>query len=471
MNETLFTLAAALNGCGYDAGLDNSLPLRQAVRGDLTEAVKKSAAAAEELQAFCQFQREHAAVDPSRDVAQYVSLGIELSEPPDFAPVIQEADLPPEAARVLGSISLLKRLYRAAGLHGIWQKHQAEYQALVDRYHDAVAKTIIQTDVYLKLQAGLSTGRNFVICLEPLLSPAEVNSRNYGDNFFLVVSPAGDGALHLPEIRHSYLHYVLEPLARKHGASMQRLDSLLQNVQRAPMQEMFKHDISLMVTESLIRAIEARTGSGKAGDPAQLVQHSVEEGFTLTRYFYDALVLFEKDSTGLATAYGSLLYNIDLDREKKRAASTRFAPQAEPEILTSAKPSSIPIPLLDRAERMLAGGDPENASKLALEAVNDPKSGQDQGRAFFILARAATLGGDMQGASRYFQLALDSAHDPRTLAWSHIYLGRILDLKGDREQALVHYRAALQSGDAAPDTKTAAENGVAGPYTPPTQRQ
>jgi hypothetical protein len=50
------------------------------------------------------------------------------------------------------------------------------------------------------------------------------------------------------------------------------------------------------------------------------------------------------------------------------------------------------------------------------------------------------------------------------LAWSHIYLGRIFDLEENREQALAHYRAALQAGDPTPDTKAAAEKGLAAPY-------
>src|SRR5215467_2991290 len=45
VSETLFTITAALNSCGYDAGLEDSLPLRKAVRAEIQEAVGKSPAA------------------------------------------------------------------------------------------------------------------------------------------------------------------------------------------------------------------------------------------------------------------------------------------------------------------------------------------------------------------------------------------------------------------------------------------
>lgn len=467
VSETIFSLAAALNSCGYDAGVDASLPLRQTVRTELLGEARRSPDVAQALKSICRFQQDHMAPDPTRDVSQYVSLALNLGGPPNFAPTMQEFDLPPDAAHVVGVVPLLQRFYRTADLHAIWKEHAAEYDRLIQQFHDPIASTITQTDVYLRLQVGGYNGRRFVIYLEPLLSPAQVNFRNYTDNYFLVVSPAQDGSIHLPEIRHTYLHYVLEPMVLRYGVSLQRLDSLLQNVQHAPMEETFKEDISLFVTESLIRAIEARTlAGGKANEPVreEYVQRSMEEGFTLTRYFYQALIEFEKGSTGIANAFGAFLYNIDMDREKKRASQTKFAAEAAPEVLAKPKPVQHEEQFLDDAEQRLAAGDAAAAQRLALQVVDNPRSTEDPGRAYFILARAATLGGDMQGARNYFEQAVQSAHDPRTLAWSHIYLGRIFDIQEDREHALAHYRAALQAGDPTPDTKTAAEKGMAAPY-------
>lgn len=466
-SETMFSLAAALNGCGYDDGLDNSVPVRQAVRTEIIGAVRRSPDATRSLQAICQFHREHMPMDTVRDISQYVSLALDLGPPPDFKLTLREADLPPDAAHVLGVVDLLQAFYRDAGLHSIWQKHQADYESLIQRFHDPVTNTLTQTDLYLKLAFSTYLGRRFVIYLEPLLSPAQVNSRNYGDDYFLVISPGQDGSLHLPEVRHTYLHYILDPLALKHGASFRRLDSLLENVQGAPMDESFKHDISLLVNECLIRAIEARMmPAGKNNEPARIafVERSVRQGFVLTHYFYEALANFEKGPAGIKDGYGDLLYNIDLEREKKRAAQTEFASEADPEVVHASRPVAHATNYLDDAEQKLASNDPAGAQKLALQVLNDPKSTEDQGRAFFILARAAILSRDETGARKYFEQAVQSAHDPRMLAWSHIYLGRIFDLEENREQALAHYRAALQAGDPTPDTKAAAEKGLAAPY-------
>jgi hypothetical protein len=76
----------------------------------------------------------------------------------------------------------------------------------------------------------------------------------------------------------------------------------------------------------------------------------------------------------------------------------------------------------------------------------------------------------MRGARTYFERTLEMAREPRMLAWSHIYLARIFDLQENRGAAVEHYRAALAAGDTTPDTRAAAERGLAQPYQPPTAR-
>ena len=64
-----------------------------------------------------------------------------------------------------------------------------------------------------------------------------------------------------------------------------------------------------------------------------------------------------------------------------------------------------------------------------------------------------------------FERTLQIAREPRMIAWTHIYLGRIYDVQPvpNREMAMSHYRAALAAGDSSPDTKSAAEKGLAAP--------
>jgi tetratricopeptide (TPR) repeat protein len=458
---------AALNSCGYDSGLQESLPLRQAVRSDLLATVQNSPEARHSRDAICQFWKEHQPSDTENDVSQYVSLGLELSAPPAFSTKLPEADLPPDAAHVLGVISLLQKFYQAAGIHALWQKHQGEYNSLVQQFHDPIAGLISQTDLFLKLPFANYPGQRFAVYLEPLLAPSQVDARNYGNNYYVVVSPGKDEKFHAEAIRHTYLHFVLDPLAASHGTSLKRLEPILLDIRSAPLARSFKDDIALMVNECIIRAIEARTSIPKTNERARqlFVQRSVEQGFVLTRYFYDALGNFEKESSSFKTIYGDLLHDLDLERERKRAREVKFAAVAEPEVISPAKAISQ-ANLLNEAEQKLAAGDKEGAQKLAQQVLQHNNGGDEPGRAVFLLARIASLSGNMEEARFDFEQAVQSARDPRTLAWSHIYLGRILDIQENREAAVEHYRAALAAGDPAADTRAAAERGLSAPYQP-----
>jgi hypothetical protein len=445
--------------------------LRQVVRTEVQTAVAQSAEAKQARNALCQFWIDHQQPGKDNDVTPYLSLALDLGPPPGFAPTLSEADLAPDAARVLGVISPLQKFYQAAGIKALWQKHQAEYEGLVSQLHDPVSQVLTQTDLYLKVPFSNYPGQRFVVYMEPLLSPALVDSRNFGSNYYLVVSPDREKHVRFPEIRHTYLHFVLDPMAFSHGSALKLLEPILEDVRMAPMATAFKNDISLMVNECLIRAIEARTTIAKSNEAARsaYVQRSVEEGFVLTRAFYDQLGDFEKDSTGLKNAYGNLLHSISLDRERKHAREVVFRDQATPEIVSAVQPAPNEDRLLSIAEQKLASGDPDGAQKVANEVLQRNHGGDAPGHAAFILARAATLSGKMEEARISFEQAVQSVHDPRMLAWSHIYLGRIYDIQDKRDVAVEHYRAALAAGDPSADTRSAAERGMAGPYQ--TQRK
>jgi tetratricopeptide (TPR) repeat protein len=465
ISETFFSLAAALNTCGYDSGLESSLPLRQAVRTEVQEAISKSPEAQERRAAICQFWNDHQLPNREHDITPYLSLALELGPPPAFAPTLLEADLAPDASRVLGILPLLQKFYQAAGLHAIWLRFQGQYQAMVAQFHDPVSKELTNTDLYLKLPFSNYPSQRFVIYMEPLLSPAQVDARNYGSNYFMIVSPDREGHIRAPEIRHTYLHFVLDPMALGHAMSMKELEPLLDNVVSAPMAVPFKTDISLLVTECLIRAIEVRMSIPKNHEAARVaaVRRSVEEGFILTRTFYDQLADFEKESTGMRNAYGDFLHAISLDREKKRARDVAFRSEAAAEVV-----SAVQAPdddhLLDAAEQKLASGDHEGAQKIAAQVLQRNHASDQTGHAAFILARIASLSGKMEQARASFEQAASSVHDARMLAWSHIYLGRIYDIQLDRNRAVENYQAALSAGDPSADTKAAAEKGLEAPY-------
>jgi tetratricopeptide (TPR) repeat protein len=468
VNETMFSVLAGINVCGYDHELASSSPIRAEVRVDLVAASKspEAAAAAKEM---CNFYRDHLQDGAAHQLAQYVSLALNLGDPPSFIPKAKEADLPPDTSYLLGFVPVLKQYAEAAKLHSIWLKHQPEYTALVNEYHDPVARMITSTDTYLRMPSAGYAGRTYTVYLDPMAAPGEVNSRNYqGDYFFLVVSPANNN-IHMGDLRHTYLHFVLDPLISKRATSLARLKPILATVQKAPMSEEYKSDAGLMVIESLIRAIEARTPSDpKLPEKERLamINQDQAEGFVLTDYFYEQLKAFEKENTGLNAAFPDWLHDIDVDKVKKQAGEIKFASQAAPDVMhaTNAKPEQK----IDQAERELTSGNPVGATQLAQEAL---AANEDPGRCYFVLARAASLSGNMQDAKDDFVKAASSAKDPRIAAWSHIYLGRILDLQDEREAAVEQYKLALSSGDGSTDTRSAAERGLKSPYEPPESSQ
>ena len=196
------------------------------MRADLVKA-SESPQVAGAAEAMCKFYREHRQNDASHDLAHYVSLALNVGNPPDFTPKWEEADIPDDAAYVLGFIPLLKNYAAAARLHSIWLKHQAQYEALVERYHDPVAKMITATDVYLRMPLATDPGRSYTIYLEPMAAPGQINSRDYRDEFYyLVISPQGDN-IHIEQLRHAYLHFVLDPLIARRATALDRIKPIL----------------------------------------------------------------------------------------------------------------------------------------------------------------------------------------------------------------------------------------------------
>ncbi len=473
-SETLFTVLTAMNTCGYDVNLNGSDAQRLNIRAEVQKNLRQSEEGQGVVTTMCDWYQAHRGKDPAHDLSQYISLALYLEGPPHFLPKIKEDEMPPDASPIAGFGALLERFYEKAALHAIWERERPQYAALVERYHVPLAKMVFDTDIYLKMQSGGYLGRTFTIYLDFLGDPNETNARNYGSDYYVIVFPSPDASsaqpLKMDQIRHTYLHYLLDPMAEKHFSSIKRLEPLLQSVKRAPLEEGFKTDMSLLVTECMVRAVEIRTSGTKQTAEAmrlQAVDDAVKQGYILTRYFYTALVKFEKDPAGLRSAYSEILDAIDLKAEEKAASEVQYAASTAPEVVQLSRMEDRRM--LITAEKRLKAGDAKGAEQLAQEAL-DRKIG-DQGRALFILAQVAVANKNMEGAKENFTKAIQAAKDPKVIGWSHVYLGRILDLKDEREAAMNEYRAALTAATELPELKAAAEKGLQQAYEPPAKPQ
>jgi hypothetical protein len=467
-SETLFTVLTTINTCGYDQELSASDPLRTQIRSEVAKAVEETAGAKEAVAPLCLFYRQHQSSEQTHDLSQYVSLALYLEEPPTFEVKVKPAELPPDAAVVVGIVPLMQAFYQKAGLHAIWLRHRARYAELAETYHEPLAKMTFDTEIYLKMPSAGYLGREFTVYLDAMGAPGQTNARNYASDFYVVISPTSTPAVKMQQIRHTYLHYLLDPLALKNNSPFARLQPLLQEVKNAPMDDAFKSNISLLVTECLVRAIEERMTKMTDAERTKSLDDADKEGYVLTRYFYSALAGFEKDPASMRNAYPELVAAIDIGKERKRASYIEYASEASPELLHLAGRHNEH--LLLNAERRLAAGDPETAQKLAQKALDEQE--EDSGRALFILAEVATANRDLEGARKYFEQALQAAHEPKVIAWSHIYLGRIFDLREDRFAAVDQYRAAMDAaGGTVPEAKIAAQKGLDQPYEPPVEKQ
>jgi tetratricopeptide (TPR) repeat protein len=489
-SEAMFDIGVALNACGYDDGLEESDPVRKRVREEVNQATVASAQARNERDKLCLFIDQHRADDPSLNLAQYVSLALYLTPPPELTPSVEVEDMPPDATAVEEILPLLRQFADAVDLHAIWVQNRPAYDELTNRLHGPLTQMIVDTNYYLKMPAKTSGDRRFLVVLEPLLSPEETNARVYGTDYVVVASPK-NGQIYMQLVRHAYLHYEIEPLLYQRETWLDPVMPILKAVQTAPLEFEFKNDLTALMIECLIKAIEARTvdtGIQAAKVPAGLpqsqaepyeearaasfekiaaarqrrVNHDMSQGFVLTQYFYNQLITFERNPESLDEAIGPMVYGMDVSTEIHRAREVTFDQQGEGEMMQRAPEQPRG---LDLAELKLMKGDVAGASELAQKVLASHNG--DAGRADFILARVDLMNGKIDDAKATFENTLTASKDPRVLAWSHIYLGRILDVEDQRDHAVAEYKAALTVRDGQPDTKEAADAGLKQPFTLP----
>jgi TolA-binding protein len=493
-DESVFTMAAALNACGYDEGLEDSAPVRKRVRDEMNLALSKSEDARNKRDKVCLYIAQHRMTGTERDIAQYISLALYLSPPPELETTVDLTQMPPDSTQVVEIVPLLRDFAAAVDLHSTWLGVHRIYDAEADQLHDPLTKMIVSTNLYLKMPAETYNGRRFIVVIEPQLSPSVVNARIYGTDYVVVVSPQS-GAIPMNDVRHTYLHYVIEPLLYSRANAIDRMQPILKEVREAPIEFRLRSDTVPLSIECLIKAIEARTletGIPEYKIPANIdrsdlpryeherqlylqkveavrvaaMHHDMNQGYVLTQYFFEQLIQFEKDPASLRDTIGEMVYSMDVDEQVHLARQIEFDKQTDGDVLTRSAPRKLTG--LDQAEARLAAGDAATASAMARQELavhsGNPPSAADSARAEFILARAAILTGHPEEAIDRFQKTLATSQDPRLLSWSHIYLGRMLDLDCKRDEALAEYQAALKTRDGQQDTRLAAERGVKTAY-------
>src|ERR1700723_1697099 len=139
-SEALFDIAAALNACGYDQGLTTADPVRQEVREQVNQALQASADARDAHEQICTFIEQHRLSDSGSDLAQYISLALYVTPPPELTPSAEGAEMPPDASGVENILPLLPRFSQLVDLHLIWLKVRPQYDRQLSQLHDSLTK-------------------------------------------------------------------------------------------------------------------------------------------------------------------------------------------------------------------------------------------------------------------------------------------------------------------------------------------
>lgn len=459
-NETLFTTLAAINAAGYNVDLDSPLnsPVRKVVRDWVAEKNPPS------LADLKKFYLDHQQPTDKQEFSQYVSFALCLGPPPLFEYRYKMEDLPPDVKPLYGLSPLLTRLYREADIPALWKKVQPDFEEALRQYHGPVARAVQQVNAYLRNPVSDVAARHFQIYVDLLGAPNQIHTRNYLQDYFVVITPAD--RLQVDQIRHAYMHYLLDPLAFRYASALDKKRGLSDYAQGAPaLEDSYKNDFLLLATECTIKAIEARLEPGGPAKRSAMVEQDLREGFVMTPALYEQLPAYEKQEQSMRYYYPDMIEAIDLRKEAKRLDNVQFVQQRatrtvrvqveerSPELAGAAK-------TLDDAEKLYTARNLEKARETYLQVLQQSAPQPLHAKAYYGLARIAALSRNPELAQKLFEKTLDLSPDADTRSWSLLYLGRLADAEGDRQQAEEHYKAALAVPGVPASVKSAAEKGL-----------
>ncbi len=451
---------AAINAAGYDGDLTSpsNHPLRAEVRAALAGQQIES------LEELKRFYVSHKQRDANADLTQYISFALSIDGPPDFKFRVPMNEVPPDVFKMQGLEQILPRFYREAHLEQLWQRAQPAYEKVIAAYHGPIARTLLQSNAYLRNPTSGYLGRRFQIYIELLAPPHQVQTRNYKDDYFIVLTPTPE--LPLEQVEYAYLHYLLDPLSLKYSAQLEKLKSLSDYAQGAPaLDDVYKNDFLLLATGSLIKAVESRLLRGQNRET--MVDQATREGFVLTPAFAEGLAVYEKQDQAMRLYLPDMIGGINLKREVQRLDKVQFATERPgPKFIATAPMPASPeltgaAKTLVLADDFYRARDLDKAKQAYLRALEQTSQKPAHAEAYYGLARIAALQKDPELAQKLFQKSLELGPDPQTKGWVYVYLGRLALAEGQPDEAAKHYRAVLALEGASGGAKIAAEKELA----------
>ncbi len=451
----LFTVLAAANAAGYDAELAS--PNNDPMRAQLRQAL--AATNIPVLRELKSFFAAHRPPNATAELSQYISLALSTSGPPDFNLRFKSTQIPPDVQPLQDLLPLLQTFYEEAHIAELWRRAQPGIEEAIGRYQEPLSLAILQVNSYLRNPTAGYLGRRFQVYLDQLGAPNQVQTRSYADDYIVVVTASAEPRVN--DVRHAYLHYLLDPLATKYGMDLLQKRALIDLAQPAPaLAAEFKSDFLLLTTESLIKAIETRLPGSKTH-----VEEALREGYILTPFFAEQLLAFEKQPDAMRIAFPEMVKRLTPAVEIKRLAGVEFAAKpreraAKVALVERTEPTEKLNPTLEEGDRLYANRDLENARQAYLRLLKETDDQPLHARAYYGLARIAVLQKDPETGERLFQKVLECSPEPYVKAWALVYLGRLSDIAGDRSQAESHFQNALAVNGASAAALREAEKGM-----------
>jgi tetratricopeptide (TPR) repeat protein len=460
-SQQLFATVGALFAAGYDRQPDvpSADPLVnrfRSLKGPATDAIRE-------------YISSHVVGDPVFNISRYVTFALIAGPPPKFESKLRREDLPPDVLSLDGFRDVLANFYQEAQMDEIWSEYQPRYEQGQIQLRDPLTRAVLLSSAYLREFAG--RGRSFNVYVEPLVG-GQIHVRNIGDEYALVVNPAVSS---LDDMRHAYLHFMLDPLVIRYRDQLLPEDVLYRIALRAPrLQDGLRKDSLAFFAECLVHAVELRIRKLPAAQLTAEVNQAEDDGLLLVPSLMPALAKFEAAEPGMNNYFPDLLKSIDATAERVRLQSKRFPPADLPQQPAVAPQVSELDRAIDEGDRLTSSGDAGGAGAayeraLAISPVNP--------RALYGTAIVSLMQGQGEKAFDLFNEVVSNARsanpaahpDASTLAWAHVYLGRLHDLADEREAAVAEYRSALAVQGAPEAALAAAQKGVDQAYQPATR--
>lgn len=298
-DERLFTLYAALNASGYDEGIKEPAPVREAVRGKMGDVPLKV------MEPFRKFRSEH-----PQGLDAYITYVFTLAAPPTFA----EQRAPDRLDRLN---RILADFYSAARIEELWKTHREDHAKAADAFASAGVPVMGKVMDYLRVTEVPAA--RIVLVPNLLDAPGQGYLVRTGDVTSLVIGTTGaPDRLAVARLTARLLINAGPPNA---VAELQRTDSLFDLVKDTA----GKHGYvqwGQVVGESLAAAVAAQLTLA-AGQREPFLRGEYAKGLILVDHLATELAKYEQATVPLTEFLPQLLRTVKLDEERRKFAERR----------------------------------------------------------------------------------------------------------------------------------------------------